>query len=199
MRCLNSNIMLFSANRSDTGSYWNDKNVTWRVSDSDEYLPSAGFVGSLAAWNIYLFKNKMKKSFRDKEWEINPLTLEAGIPVLAAKKDDKISWEVKFDDVYCYNIAPSSGSPSHNKNEVDLYFSYVPFMNGVTTGSVDLDDKNLVKFKDGDVEYNYFTTTDRKGKVEFDMKEDSMIYVKAVPHWDSGHLTMVLMIGGICI
>ena len=162
-----------------------EKSITWQVSDSDTYLPSAGFVGSISAWYLYLFKDRIKKSFRDKDWDIEPSTLEQGVPTLAAKKDDKITWNVKFDHVYCYNVPPSSGSPSDNQNEVDLYFSYVPFVNGVTTGSEELDDKNLVKFKDGDVEKKFFTTKDRKGKVEFEMKEDSMVYVKAVPHYDT--------------
>ena len=113
---------LFAANRQNTGEYWLEKSITWQVSDSDTYLPSAGFVGLISAWYLYLFKNRIKKLFRDKDWDIEPSTL---------------------------------------------------------------DDKNLVKFKDGDVEKKFFTTKDRKGKVEFEMKEDFMIYVKAVPHYDT--------------
>ena len=61
----------------------------------------------------------------------------------------------------------------------------MPFTNGVTTGSAALDNGNLVKFKEGDVEKNFFTTTNRKGKIEFKMKKDSIVYMKAVPHWNS--------------
>ena len=177
--------MLFSTNREYAKDYWTDKTVTWKVSDSDTHLPSAGFVGSLFARNLRLFKSRLTKSFRNKDWYIEPSTLEQGVPTLAAKKGDKVTWDVNFDHVYCYNAAPSSGDLSDNQNEVDLYFSYEPFVNGVTTGSTALDDENLVKFRDGAVEKKFFTTKERKGKVEFEMKKDSVVYVKAVPHWDT--------------
>lgn len=179
--------MFFAANRQHTDQYWVEKNMTWQTSDSETYIPSSGYIGALTASNLYLFKNKIKKTFRDSEWEIDPLTLEKGVPILAAKKDDKIEWDIKFDHVYCFNTTPNTSGTNYNdnQNEVDLYFSYVPFTNGVTTGSAALDNGNLVKFKEGDVEKNFFTTTNRKGKIEFKMKKDSIVYMKAVPHWNS--------------
>ena len=178
---------LFSANKHQAATYWHYKSPTWQVSDSSTLLPSVGYVGLKAANSIYQVKNDVKATYRDKDWKISPLTLQEGTPVLAAKQSDNIEWAIKFDHVYCFNEAPNADGTNYddNQNEVDIYLSYKPFTNLVTTGSADLDNENLVEFTQDGTKKKFFTTTNQEGKLEFEMKEDSVIYMKAVPHYDT--------------
>ena len=178
---------LFATNQRYAVDYWNLITPAWIVNDSSTLLPSCGYIGLKSANNIYQVRDDIKTSYRDKEWTINPLKLQEGTPVFAAKQYDNIEWGVKFDHVYCFNELPNIGGTNYddNQNEVDIYLSYKPFTNLVTTGSADLDNENLVEFTQGGTKKKFFTTTNQQGKLKFEMKEDSVIYMKAIPHYDT--------------
>ena len=178
---------LFSTNNKYATEYWTLKNPAWNVTDSSTLLPSVGYVGLKSANSIYQVGDDINASYRDKDWIISPLKLQEGTPVLAAKQSDNIEWNVKFDHVYCFNEAPNTLGTNYddNQNEVDIYLSYKPFTNLITTGSIDLDNENLVEFTQGGIKKKFFTTTNQEGKLKFDMQEDSVVYMKAIPHYDT--------------
>ena len=100
--------------------------------------------------------------------------LHEGFQLLVAKQDDKIEWEPKFSLTHVHNGADSYVD---NEHEVDIYFSNGPFTNDITTS-------NLIKVKINNetTEKNYATTSSRACKVEFEMPENGIVYVKCVPH-----------------
>ena len=100
--------------------------------------------------------------------------LHEGFQLLAAMVDEEIIWEPVFNYTHVHNSATTY---TDNNHEVDIYFSYGPFTNNVSTShpiKVTVDNGTVLK--------DYATTDDLKCKVKFTAPETGIIYVKWVPH-----------------
>lgn len=104
---------------------------------------------------------------------VNNITLEAGLPVLAAQKDDEVTYTPVITKIQCYD---ESGNLKTNENEVEIYFSYKPFTEENIT-----DDP--VEWEVGGEKHWSIITSDRKGTVSFKMAKDSIVYIQVKPHF----------------
>ena len=152
-----------------------DVSVT-QTTETNSILPSLGLIsGGVRSDAIYQDNDihEVEISTGIKVTKDSP-KLHEGFQLLAAKQDDKIEWEPKFSLTHVHNGADSYVD---NEHEVDIYFSHGPFTNDITTS-------NLIKVKINNetTEKNYATTSSRACKVEFEMPENGIVYVKCVPH-----------------
>ena len=105
-------------------------------------------------------------------------TLETGLPILAAKKDEEVTYTPVIKSVKCYD---ESGNFVENANEVEIFFSYGPFYEKYnTTEPVEL------KGETEGTTYTSWITSERKAKVKFKMEKDSVVYMQIMPKFASG-------------
>lgn len=173
------------------GQYWSSdagannyvsKTLSWSIVNGTTPISSIGYVGDYAANNIYQTEKDITKEF-SKSWEIEKITLEKGMPLCAANYEDSIEWEAHFSDILCFNEAPNADGSNYstNENEVDIYLATKPFIDGISQD----DNENYIKFKRGGTEYNYITTKNGIADIKFDMPRDGVVYMKAIPHWET--------------
>lgn len=127
------------------------------------YSTSAGVLGDDITWNGVTISGA------------KPLTLENGFEIGICRDGDDYTYEIEFDSIECYN----GTSMQTNANEIDVYLSYVPFGDSVVST------KPVILKNGTDAAKTYITTTSRKVKLEWEAKEESIIYLKCKPHWTS--------------
>ena len=141
-------------------------------------VPSVGYIGEIRSDAIYQFKDEIKTTLDKKEWKLEDISLEQGLPLHAIRAKYDVDWECEFDGVVWTNA--SGNVTTDDKREVDLYFSYGPFKDKFETDypayvAKDKDGKNI----------NYITTKDRKSKIKISGTKDDILYVKCLPHFES--------------
>ena len=149
--------------------------------ENDSVLLSCiGCLGMKNASDIYQKKNDSEVSLGTSTWAIPNIKLNQGLPVFAAKEDDLVNYDASFSSVKCFNTSPNTDATNYstNANEVDIYLSLEPFSDDLTVSSPD----KFIKFNG----QNYITTTNRQGKISFKMPCDGVVYMKAVPHFETG-------------
>ncbi len=154
--------------------YYGQIPVSHSVTD-DAILSSVGMLpNDVASGSIYQ-DNETRSITTNKATIIKGKpTLNQGFQLLVNKKDAKITWEPSFNYTEVHN---SSDTYTINTHEVDLYFSLSPFTDKVARSG------DLIKVKvNGSDKQDYATTVNRTCKIEFDMPDDGLVYVKWVPH-----------------
>ena len=150
----------------------------FNVTNSGNKMPTVGYLGAYTVNNIQLSKEVYTVGY-SKTWSVPISYLHNGIPIMAAEKEQKVEWTPVFSSVKCYNLVSSTKVLQTDANEVDIYLSKTPFEDKlVPNGGLD----NLIKNGNSD----HWTTTNKTCKIKFTMDSDSLIYIKAVPHWNSG-------------
>ena len=155
--------------------FWGLLPVNHEITD-DSTISSIGMLDSdVRADGIYQDNNIRTITTNKATFTKNPPTLEQGLQLLVNKKDAKITWEPTFNYTHVHNGASTY---TDNTHEVDIYFSLTPFGDKVSNTG------NLIQVKvNGSTEKkNFATTVNRRCKVEFEMPEDGLVYVKWVPH-----------------
>ena len=150
--------------------------VAQNITD-DSVLPSIGLFATKRRADIMYQDNNIQdiEVATNKTIHKDRPKLHQGFQLLAAKEDDKITWEPEFSYTHVHN---GTSTYIDNSHEVDIYFSNGPFSDDTTTTK-----KIKVKVDGNKTEKDYATTTGRKCKIEFDMPKDGIVYVKWVPHF----------------
>ncbi len=102
------------------------------------------------------------------------VTLKDGYELCVGKDENKYTYNIEFDSIECYNGAVKET----DKNEIDIYLSYVPFSDSITTSEPVMLDNST-----GTGTINHITTTGRKAKLQWTAKKSKVIYMKCKPHW----------------
>ena len=132
-----------------------------------------------AVKNSQIYQMEEDLSYKTKKtFIVENSTLEKGLPILAASKDDEVTYTPVITSVECYD---ESGNWKTNSNEAELCFSYGPFNEKFDTNDcVQLEGETL------GTTYTSWITENRKAKVKFKMKKDSVVYMQIKPSFSSG-------------
>ena len=132
-------------------------------------IPTLGGLGPISSADIYLQKDDLSYTFKNKDYKKDITTMNNGFPLVYATKDSKLKWECQFSDIQGSSDVTTNG-------EVKVILSYGEFDDGSSSpgGYVQKDGKK------GNTEYA-FTTTGKKVKITWTMQEDGWIYAKWFP------------------
>lgn len=132
-------------------------------------VPTLGGLGSISSNLIYLQKDNLSYTFKNRDYSKDITTMNNGLPLIYATKDSKLTWECVFNDIKGSTDVTTNG-------EVKVILSYGEFGNASASagGYVQSDGTK------GDTEYA-FTTDGMKAKITWTMQEDGWIYAKWFP------------------
>ncbi|MBP3201158.1 MAG: hypothetical protein J6M39_05885 [Lachnospiraceae bacterium] len=125
--------------------------------------------------HIYQSSTEFSDNIGSKDLRSGYLNLLQGFPILAAKEEEKVTLELEFDNLYRDGVQQTI-------MEQDVYLSTIPFGAGATL----TDETKRIKCDGQPTGQNYMTTTNNKIKLNFEMDETSIVYLKWKPHDDSG-------------
>ena len=127
------------------------------------------------SWHLYQSDTVFDDKYEGKEYKSKKLALCEGLPLLACKKDDKVTIELEFNN----GIRDGVAEPNM---EVDVSLAMEPFG---TLWYVS-DDNKRVRCDGYPVDYDYYTTSNGKLKLKWQMKEDGIVYIKYKPNDTTG-------------
>ena len=175
---------------SSNTSFWSDdttsygfgqvgrSEVTYEYeNDTDLVLPSVGMLASdVAAKGIYQMSESIQYQYGNKTGTIDPTTLEKGFPLLAAAKDNEITWMPKFTKGKVLN---SSGQwVDSSATNVKLMLSMGQFSDKIASTNLIDASSTSGKTTDGGL----VCPINQTPTISFTMPSDGVVWAKWVPN-----------------
>ena len=136
-------------------------------------MPQIALAGNLKSNQIYQTRDKVSYNISENQkFEMNPLCLNEGYPLLYAVKDTEVEWTPIFKNL--------SGTGVSDASEVNIALSYGKFVNGI-----DCNNKYITKKDDTSSTNMIWKTSGLKTTIKFTMLSDGFIIAK----WWPGNMT----------
>lgn len=140
------------------------------TSGGEYKIPTLGGLGPISSNAIYLQKDNLNYTFKDRDYTKDITTMNEGFPLIYAKKDSELTWNCTFSNV-------DGSTAVKNNGEAKVVLSYGEFRDG----SESVNNKYVqADGTIGDTEYA-FTSKDKACKIKWTMQEDGWIYAKWFP------------------